>query len=683
MTAPLAPVLLALLVAPPAPGEVLDGADAGLAPASSRPVALMPRAITSFGAATSDGWLYVLGGYHGTPHDYSLEGQADEFYRMNLLAPADLELLPSPGRAQSVALVAHEGRLWRVGGMRIDNTADEPTDMRSLDRVEVFDPATGTWTAGPSMTVPRSSHMAAVADGRLFAVGGWTLGGDAETGTFLEHLEVLEPSDDAARWRREPMPFARRAFGLAATGEHLVLVGGMTPDGPTNAVEVLDVDGGTWTSGPDFPGGGFAAAAVAVGEHVLASGKEGSVWTWRVGEDAWRIVGRHAFPRFFHQLVATADGHVLALGGIGGMDGSGRIRHVEALDTSALLAAPAPAAADEAAADRRETVGSAVGGASDPHLTVWTIPNATAAKNRQGIALVGRELFLFGGNRSVGQHDFEAHHFLDEAAVLNLVNFGWSELPAFPVARQTMSTALSADHGRVFVVGGFGHDGEVARTHAGTFVLDLDARSWDEGPAMPVTRSQFGLGMHEGVLWALGGLDYDPRRPSDERFDHLTSIVRWDTRDPEAGWEVADVTLPDTRRAFASATLGDRFVMVGGMREDFALVEDAIAFDMATRMFEPFPMSSVPRLSAEMVALDGKLYLAGGSSPDETGDLSSNRSIEVYDPDVGAWRPFLDTLPFETRHMRMLPFGHQLLIYTAHDADRDAVTLALVDPTAR
>ena len=34
-----------------------------------QPVSSIPRSTTSFGSVTSDGWLYVLGGYSGRPHD--------------------------------------------------------------------------------------------------------------------------------------------------------------------------------------------------------------------------------------------------------------------------------------------------------------------------------------------------------------------------------------------------------------------------------------------------------------------------------------------------------------------------------------------------------------------------------------------------------------------------------------
>ena len=81
----------------------------------------VPRPTTSFGAAVSDGWLYVVGGYTGPPHDYYWEGQEDDFYRVNLHDRTHIEYLPHYDRLQSCSLEAHDGEIIRVGGMMAQN----------------------------------------------------------------------------------------------------------------------------------------------------------------------------------------------------------------------------------------------------------------------------------------------------------------------------------------------------------------------------------------------------------------------------------------------------------------------------------------------------------------------------------------------------------------------------------
>ena len=151
--------------------------------------------------------------------------------------------------------------------------------------------------------------------------------------------------------------------------------------------------------------------------------------------------------------------------------------------------------------------------------------------------------------------------------------------------------------------------------------------------------------------------------------------------EPGADFAYDGLHLPEPRRAFAGAKLGGHYYMVGGMRENFQLVENCRAFDFETREFMEIPSPSRPRLSAELVALDGRLYLAGGSSPKVNGSgLESNRSIECFDPETNTWSVVMDEIPINPRHMRMMPYRGRLLLFTSHVADEDMVTLAFVDP---
>jgi len=285
--------------------------------ARSRPVGLMPRAITSFGADALGGWLYVLGGYHGTPHEYSREGQSREFYRVNVRDMRDIQLLPNEERMQSVAMVADGERLYRIGGMKVRNAEGEDADMWSTAEFAAFDPVGRTWTELADLPDERSSHQAVVVGDTLYVVGGWKLSGDAESGVFHETYLTRELGDPSAEWVEHEAPFRRRALALAGTSRHVVVVGGMQDDGsPCRLVDVLDTTTGEWTSGPELPGSGFAASAAAVGDVVYASGREGELWRLDLGTVplAWASAGELSFPRFFHELVAVSETELVALG---------------------------------------------------------------------------------------------------------------------------------------------------------------------------------------------------------------------------------------------------------------------------------------------------------------------------------------------------------------------------------
>ncbi|MEC8818345.1 MAG: hypothetical protein VXX30_04600, partial [Planctomycetota bacterium] len=127
-----------------------------------RPVGSIPRATTSFGSAHDDGWLYVMGGYTGRPHDYHRDGQSSDFYRINLYDLDHMEMLPHEQRMQSCPLEAWNGRIIRTGGLVAENAPGEPEHLVSLKTVEMYDPATRRWSSLPDLPAGRSSHDTAV-----------------------------------------------------------------------------------------------------------------------------------------------------------------------------------------------------------------------------------------------------------------------------------------------------------------------------------------------------------------------------------------------------------------------------------------------------------------------------------------------------------------------------------------
>ena len=69
------------------------------------PIGFLPRGLTSFGAAVDGGLLYVLGGYFGEPHAYSIEGQSSAFMAINLHDTRDVRLLMDVEPVQGLSLI--------------------------------------------------------------------------------------------------------------------------------------------------------------------------------------------------------------------------------------------------------------------------------------------------------------------------------------------------------------------------------------------------------------------------------------------------------------------------------------------------------------------------------------------------------------------------------------------------
>ena len=620
--------------APPAPpGD--DGVDveAGLLPP-------MPVAVTSFGAAVSGDHLYVLGGYHGTPHQYSREGQSRSLWRVPLVGGEWEQAGHIEHGLQGLALVAHDGVVCRFGGNRILNPAGEPANMRSVDDAACVSPATNEWTALPALPAGRSSHEAAVIGEVAYVAGGWQLGeGGPTDAAWAEDVLALDLHGGDREWRRIEAPFRRRAVGVASAAGKLVVLGGLTPEREVSRqVDVLDPATGEWSRGPDFPSDAFGAAAVGVGDRVYASARDGVVYAWQVGSEAWAPAASLAFPRFFHQLRPAADGELIAVGGISGMHTAGRTRHVErvALDATA------------------------------PQLLTWTADYPGAAKNRQAAFVNDDYLYLFGGNNSLGQHDFEPENFVSDGWRLHLPSMTWESIAPYPANRQTMQTVTLGGQG--VAVGGFGHDGEAAVTHPQAFAFDFASGEWSERGGLPRGRTQFGLVSHGERLWIFGGLNYDPSREGQAAFDHVTGSLATPEGEPGGAFADASVELPGPRRAFAGAALEGRYYIVGGMQEGFQLVDDCLVHDFGSGDFAPIACPRRTRLSGHLIPLEGKLYLLGGSYRGDDG-METDRSVEVYDPATNTWEVLVEELPFDTRHMHALAYRDRILMFSTHTED--------------
>src|SRR5690606_20856373 len=272
-----------------------------------------------------------------------------------------------------------------------------------------------------------------------------------------------------------------------------------------------------------------------------------------------------------------------------------------------------------------------------PSVSRFTLPFPGEAKSRQGIFLHGTTLFVAGGNNSLGQHDFEPENFLSNAFQIALGSLEIRAIDPLPATRQSFGTLVIAaeshaafEHGRrsdpdaaAFAFGGFTHDGEVARSHDDVWRHDLGRCTWEALPAkLGRARTQFGVAHHEGRVWILGGLDYDPRRGAQsDDFHHVLEVETWSPGEANSTFKPSGHVLPRARRAFGGATLDGRYYLVGGMAEGFELVEECDVFDLESGTWTEIPPPSRPRLSPELIALGGRLYLVGGRSPSDGGDL--------------------------------------------------------------
>jgi len=515
------------------------------------PEFLMPRAVTSFGAASLDGYVYTLGGWYGTPHDYHREQQSASFARLNPLDGTWQEL-PSPGAMQSVALVAHDGALYRVGGMLARNAPGEEQDLISSAAFARFDPSFGEWTDLPDLPGPRSSHMAAVSGDELWVVGGWDIAAPERT-KWATQAWSIDLSDANAEWQAHDVPFERRALGVAALDDVVVAIGGIDPFGDRSTrMDVLSVGDRTWSRGPDFPQTGFGLAAVGHAGRIWASAGDGGLHSWAPGEDAWRLETTWIFPRFFHQLVPSGDG-ILALGGVAR---GGRIRHVERLS---LTAEP------------------------DVRLTHWRLPRPGRAIEEQGLFRSRNALFAFGGRDAEGR-------VVDDVFRLDLARLCWERrtpLPA-PLA-QARVAAPGADKALALATTPDGPATSRGSVRPATFEFEPKYDLWTE-VTTPVAgpRDAVPLAHGDRTLWFV-------------------------PHGSEPG--AAEVVLPRPRVDFAVAVANGRAHVLGGSTPDGRPLTSVDVYDLDAERWSEGPPVPSPRDEPAVAVIGERMFVAGGRTP--------------------------------------------------------------------
>ncbi|HRI79450.1 MAG TPA: kelch repeat-containing protein [Cyclobacteriaceae bacterium] len=195
-------------------------------------------------------------------------GVSDVLGRSEWFAGATAQWLPEgmpqpmlQSRSYHASVRLQSGAVLVAGGLaQID--ADPEIDY--LDTTELFDPATGTWTATGSMRTPRATYtLTLLPDGRAIAVGGTT-----DNGVALSSAEVYDPISGS--WT-ETEPMANARTGHQATvlvgGRRLLVTGGYGDvTDPIAVAEILDIKTMQWA-----PAGNLVAPRFLHTAHLVES----------------------------------------------------------------------------------------------------------------------------------------------------------------------------------------------------------------------------------------------------------------------------------------------------------------------------------------------------------------------------------------------------------------------------
>jgi hypothetical protein len=161
--------------------------------------------------------------------------------------------LPLPRAAHGAAVV--DGKVYLVGGFT--------SGFVLTPEVDVYDAGANTWTRAPDLPTPRDHLLVLPLEGKVWAVGGETGGHDKNVAT----VEELEPSKG---WTAAPeLPRPRGSLSGGALDGHIVAVGGQDPQRTFDDADIFDPASARWSALPPMPTARHGFGAVVVGERLF------------------------------------------------------------------------------------------------------------------------------------------------------------------------------------------------------------------------------------------------------------------------------------------------------------------------------------------------------------------------------------------------------------------------------
>ncbi|KAK9864157.1 hypothetical protein WJX84_004586 [Apatococcus fuscideae] len=210
------------------------------------------------------------------------------------------------GQVPDAGGLGGDQELWLLGGN---------AGTHWMDSIDIFQPADGSWRAGPTMPSVRGYGEAAILGRQLFVAGG----GDGTN--WLS--SVLRLSLDDGTWSEAgSMQYERGSHALVALPNEGVLwaLGGGQPQSQLDKVEVYHPYQDQWFDGPHLPCPRFATAAAYLhGCIYMLGGFDGRQYLSSVircdpREGEWHPVADMIQKRGSHACTVWKD-YILAAGG--------------------------------------------------------------------------------------------------------------------------------------------------------------------------------------------------------------------------------------------------------------------------------------------------------------------------------------------------------------------------------
>ena len=241
----------------------------------------MPMAIHHAAVAAHNGKLYLFGGQAQVEPGGSSAMPINNTWEYDPAADSWKVLAPMPTVRTSAAAATVAGKIYVLGGAGM-HPGQKPapltatTPHRSLDTVEVYDPATNKWEARTPAPTARNHAAIGVVNNKIYIIGGRVGAANITTASNTNVVEVYDPANDTWGAAGLRMPTTRSGMGWATYQGKIYIAGGQMYDNHVFAVmrnvEAYDPATNSWSTLPTFLTARHGVSVAAIGNRLYVIG---------------------------------------------------------------------------------------------------------------------------------------------------------------------------------------------------------------------------------------------------------------------------------------------------------------------------------------------------------------------------------------------------------------------------
>ena len=273
----------------------------------------MPTARYELSTCVVDGKIYVIGGAGPV---YQALGTVEVY---DPVTDTWKEKSEMPTARQGLSTSAVNGKIYAVGGAECISSSC--SQVETFSTVEEYDPATDTWTTKSPIPTERGWHSASVVDGKIYIIGG----SQGYTPGYNYHhvltVEVYDPATDT--WSQKGDMPESRAYGSASVVDgKIYLIGGYLGG---QKVDEFDPATDTWKEKSEMPTSKMGLSTSVLDGKIYATGGyslyvnrypgETTVYVYDPAMDTWTTAPDMPTGRF-GAYTSVVDGKIYVFGGL-------------------------------------------------------------------------------------------------------------------------------------------------------------------------------------------------------------------------------------------------------------------------------------------------------------------------------------------------------------------------------